>query len=66
MPPVHGSSLGTFFSQKLLIFFLFLHKNIYCGHSLEASYWSASNEYKLEYKNPLGVTMQDKEMSPEA
>ena len=26
-------------------FFLFLHKNIYCGYSLEAPYRGASNEY---------------------
>ena len=39
------------FSHKLqirrihIIFFLFLHENIYCGYSLEAPYWGASNEY---------------------
>ena len=27
------------------IFFLFLHKNICCGYSLEAPQWGASNEY---------------------
>ena len=28
-----------------IIFFLFLHKNIYCGFSLEAPHWGTSNEY---------------------
>ena len=28
-----------------IVFFLFLHKNICCGYSLEASHWDASNEY---------------------
>ena len=28
-----------------LIFFLFLHKNICCGYSLEVPGWGASNEY---------------------
>ena len=28
-----------------IIFFLFLHKNICCGYSLEAPCWGASNEY---------------------
>ena len=35
----------TFFNPKVLIFFLFLHENIYCGYSLEAPYQGASNEY---------------------
>ena len=26
-------------------FFIFLHKNICCGYSLEAPLWGASNEY---------------------
>ena len=34
-----------FFNQKFLIFFLFLHKNMYCGYSLEAPHQGASNEY---------------------
>ena len=34
-----------FSNSKLLIFFLFLHKNICCGYSLEAPRWGASNEY---------------------
>ena len=28
-----------------VIFFLFLHENTYCGYSLEAPQWGASNEY---------------------
>ena len=28
-----------------IIFFLFRHKKIYCGYSLEALHWGASNEY---------------------
>ena len=31
--------------QKLLIFFLFLNKNICCGYSLEAPWGGVSNEY---------------------
>ena len=34
-----------FFNQKVLIFFLFFHKNICCGYSLEVPHWGASNEY---------------------
>ena len=34
-----------FFNQKVLIFFLFLHKNICCEYSLEAPRRSTSNEY---------------------
>ena len=34
-----------FFHQKVLVFFLFLHKNICCGYSLEAPFQGASNEY---------------------
>ena len=30
----------------MLIFFLFLHENIYCGYSLEAPHWGTSNEYQ--------------------
>ena len=26
---------------------IFLHENIYCGYSLEAPRWGASNEYPL-------------------
>ena len=33
------------FSQKLLIFYLFLYENICCGYSLEAPHRGASNEY---------------------
>ena len=41
----HSSSYGTFFNPKVLIFFLFVHKNICCGYSLEVPRWGASNEY---------------------
>ena len=34
-----------FFNIKVLILFLFLHKNIRCGYSLEAPHRGASNEY---------------------
>ena len=34
-----------FFIRKLLIFILFLNKNICCGYSLEAPHRGASNEY---------------------
>ena len=36
---------ALFFIRKMLISFLFLHKNICCGYSLEAPCWGASNEY---------------------
>ena len=36
---------APFFSQKVLIFFLFLHENIRCGYSLEVSHRGTSNEY---------------------
>ena len=35
----------AFFNPKVLIFFLFSHKNICCGYSLEAPQRGASNEY---------------------
>ena len=41
----HSSRQGTFFNQKLLISFLFLHENICCGYLSEASHQGASNEY---------------------
>ena len=34
-----------FCTKNLFVFFLFFHKNIYCGYSLEAPQWGASNEY---------------------
>ena len=34
-----------FFNQKVLIFFLFLHKNICCGYSSEVPWRGTSNEY---------------------
>ena len=34
-----------FFNQKLLIYFVFLYKNILYGSSLDAPHWGASNEY---------------------
>ena len=37
-----GYFVGTYNSE---IFFLFLHKNICCVHSLEVFHWGASNEY---------------------
>ena len=36
---------ACFFTQKVLIFFLFLHKNIRCGYSLEVPCQGTSNEY---------------------
>ena len=41
---IGNSGLGTSFYGKVVIFFLFLHKNICCGYSLEAPH-GASNEY---------------------
>ena len=35
-------SVAVLFSSEKM---LFLHKNIYCGYSLEAPQWGASNEY---------------------
>ena len=34
-----------FSNKKISIIFLFLHKNICCGYSLEAPCWNTSNEY---------------------
>ena len=36
---------ALFFNLKVLILFLFLHKNIRCGYSLEAPQLGTSNEY---------------------
>ena len=36
---------ALFFNSKVLIFFLFLHKNICCGYWLEVPHWGTSNEY---------------------
>ena len=41
----HSNRQGTFFTQKLLISFLFLNKNICCGCSLEVPRRGTSNEY---------------------
>ena len=41
----HSTRYGTFFKWKVLIVFLFLHENVWCGYSLEAHWWGASNEY---------------------
>ena len=32
-------------NEKMLVFFLFLPTNIYCGYSLDAPHRGASNEY---------------------
>ena len=45
--------------QKVLIFFLFLHKNIYYGYSLEAPHQNTSNEY------PQHVFMEKEEYLPD-
>ena len=39
------SSRCFFQSKKYINFFLFLHKNICCGYSLEVPQWGTSNEY---------------------
>ena len=42
----------------MCIFFLFLHKNIYTGYSLEVPHWSASNEYpqyRLSWRNKKNI-----------
>ena len=36
---------ALFSTKNILIFYLFLHKNICCGHSSEASWRGAFNEY---------------------
>ena len=42
----HSSGKGSFFlNLKVGIFFLFLHGNPYCGYSLQAACWRASNQY---------------------
>ena len=35
----------TFINPQILIFFLFLHENVYCGYQLEVPLWGTSNEY---------------------
>ena len=43
-----------------IIFFLFLHKKIYCGYSLEAPRWGASNEYPQHmflWQNKKNISM---------
>ena len=40
----HFTFRRAFFNPKVLIFFLFLHKNICCGYSLEVPWRGASNE----------------------
>ena len=42
---VHSSRLSAFSIRSVLIFYLFLHKNICCGYSLEAPHRGAFNEY---------------------
>ena len=37
-----------FLTQEYRYFLLFLHKNIYCGYSLEAPPWGISNEEYLQ------------------
>ena len=40
--------------DSLLIFWLFLHKNLCCGYSLEVPHWGTSNEYpqhRFSWKN---------------
>ena len=34
-----------YFIWKIILFFLFLHKNICCGYSLELPWWGNSNKY---------------------
>ena len=42
----YGSWKGAFFfNQKELTFYLFLHKKICCGYSLEVPHRAATNEY---------------------
>ena len=43
--PIATVNKALFFIRKMLISFLFLHKNTRCGYSLEAPRWGASNEY---------------------
>ena len=44
--------LFFFFNLKVLTFFLFLHKNICCGYSLEEPWQGASNEYPQHLFSP--------------
>ena len=39
---------STFYNQKILIFFSFLHENICCGYSLEVPQQGVSNEYPYD------------------
>ena len=44
-------TLDFFFRRKVLVFFLFLHENIHCGYSSEATRQGATDEYP-QYKFP--------------
>ena len=48
-----SSTWGTFFNQKELIFFLFLHVNICCGNSLETPCRGTTIEYSQMYVDIL-------------
>ena len=43
---INGTALGK--SGIGFIIFLFRHKNVCCGYSLEAPWWGTSNEYLQE------------------
>ena len=48
------------FKWKILLYFLFLHKNIYCGYSFEAPQRGASNEYPqhmFSLRNKINIYM---------
>ena len=40
--------IRNFFNQIVMLFFLFLQKNICCGYSLEVPHWGTFNEYPLQ------------------
>ena len=43
-----------------VIFISFLHENIYCGYSLEAPRWGASNEYPqymFSWRNKINIVL---------
>ena len=49
-----------------IIFFLFLHKNICCGYSLEAPHWGTSNEYPqhmFSWRNKKDISIFRKKKS---
>ena len=67
MPQNINSDKVLFFNENMLIFFLFLHKNLCSGYSLEVSLPGTSNEYQqhvlVEKEEYMGKTASIKVQS---